>query len=61
VFGFRDVFTEVSFTETVKAAQLLMQDQELALLLSAPVTIRDLFPGTFGYRLRHAVVGSIHP
>jgi hypothetical protein len=29
-----------------------MDDQELALLLSAPVSIRDLFPGTFGYRLR---------
>ncbi|MDH6247898.1 hypothetical protein [Mycobacterium sp. OTB74] len=30
--------------ETVEAAQLLMQDQDLALLASVPVTIRDLFP-----------------
>jgi len=30
-----------------------MADQELALLFSAPVSIRDLFPRTFGYRLRH--------
>ena len=44
VFGFRGVFTEVSFAETVKAAQLLMDDMELALLMSAPVSIRDLFP-----------------
>jgi hypothetical protein len=35
---------EVSFTETVKVAQLLMDYQELALPLSAPVSIRDLFP-----------------
>jgi hypothetical protein len=61
VFGFRGVFTEVSFTETVKAAQLLMDDMELALLLSAPVSICDLFPGTFGYRLRHAALSGINP
>ena len=34
-----------------------MADQELALLFSAPVSIRDLFPRTFGYRLRHAALG----
>ena len=61
VFGFRGVFSEVSFDETVKAAQQLMDDMDLALLLSTPVSIRDLFPGTFGYRLRHAVLGSINP
>jgi len=61
VFGFRDLFTEVSFAETVKSAQLLMDDQELALLLSVPVNIRDLFPGTFGYRLRHAALSGINP
>jgi hypothetical protein len=62
VFGFRDLFTEVSFAETVRSAQLLMDDQELALLLfSGPVSIRDLFPGTFGYRLRHAALSGIDP
>ena len=61
VFGFRGVFTEVSFAETVKAAQLLMDDMELALLMSAPVSIRDLFPGAFGYRLRHAALSGINP
>jgi hypothetical protein len=34
----------VSFTEAVRSAQLLMDDQELALLMSAPVSIRDLSP-----------------
>jgi len=58
VFGFRGVFTHVPFTQAVEAAQQLMADQELemALLLSGTVPIRDLFPGTFGYRLRHAVL-----
>jgi hypothetical protein len=58
VFGFRGVFTEVPFTAAVEAAQQLMAAQELevALLLSGTVPIRDLFPGTFGYRLRHAVL-----
>ena len=56
VFGFRGVFTEVPFDAAVEAAQQLMDDQELALLMfSGPVAIRDLFPGTFGYR-RHAVL-----
>jgi hypothetical protein len=27
----------------------------------SPLGIRDLFPGTFGYRLRHAVVSGINP
>jgi hypothetical protein len=62
VFGFRGVFTHVPFTQAVEAAQQLMDDQELALALySGPVSIRDLWPGTFGYRLRHAVLGSINP
>ena len=62
VFGFRGVFTEVPFDAAVEAAQQLMDDQELALLMfSGPVAIRDLFPGTFGYRLRHAALGSINP
>jgi hypothetical protein len=61
VFGFRGLFTEISFTEAVKSAQALIDNQDLELLLSSPVNIRDLFPGTFGYRLRHAVVGSINP
>ena len=58
VFGFRGVFTNVSFSHAVEAAEQLMDDQELevALLLSGTVPIRDLFPGTFGYRLRHAVL-----
>ena len=57
VFGFRRVFTEVPFDAAVEAAQQLMDDQELALLMfSGPVAIRDLFPGTFGFRLRHAVL-----
>ena len=57
VFGFRELFTEVSFTQAVEAAQQVMEDQELALLLlSAPISIRDLWPGSFGYRLRHAVL-----
>ena len=34
---------------------------DLALLLSGPVCIRDLFPGTFGYRLRHAALSGINP
>ena len=56
MFGFRGVFTEVPFDAAVEAAQQLMDDQELALLMfSGPVAIRDLFPGTFGYR-RHAVL-----
>ena len=38
-----------------------MADQELALLFSAPVSIRDLFPGAFGYRLRHAALSGINP
>jgi hypothetical protein len=34
-----------------------MDDQELALLMfSGPVNIRDLWPGSFGYRLRDAVL-----
>ena len=61
VFGFRELFTEVPFDGAVQAAQHLMEDQELALLMSAPVSIRDLFPGTFGYRLRHAVLSGISP
>jgi hypothetical protein len=28
------------------------------LLMSAPVSIRDLFPGNFGYRLRHAALSA---
>jgi hypothetical protein len=49
VFGFRGVFTEVLFTAAVEAAQQLMEDQELALLMfSGPVNIRDLWPGSFG-------------
>jgi hypothetical protein len=28
---------------------------------AGPVNIRDLFPGTFGYRLRHAAVSDINP
>ena len=63
VFGFRGVFTHVPFTQAVEAAQQLMDDQELdvALLLSGTVPIRDLFPGTFGYRLRHAALSGINP
>ena len=45
---------EVPFNAAVEAAQHLMDDQELALLMFS--AIRDLFPGTFGYRLRHAVL-----
>ena len=57
VFGFRGVFTEVPFDAAVEAAQHLLEDQELTMLMfSGPVAIRDLFPGTFGYRLRHAVL-----
>ena len=55
------MFTELSFAQTVEAARQVMDDQELALQLSAPVNIRDLFPGTFGYRLRHATLGSTNP
>jgi hypothetical protein len=44
----------VPFNAAVEAAQHLMDDQELALLMFS--AIRDLFPGTFGYRLRHAVL-----
>jgi hypothetical protein len=62
VFGFRGVFTEVPFDAAVEAAQHLLEDQELTMLMfSGPVAIRDLFPGTFGYRLRHAALGSINP
>jgi hypothetical protein len=61
VFGFRELFTEVSFTQTVEAAQRVIDDQELALLVPPPADIRDLFPGTFGYRLRHAVLAGINP
>ena len=61
VFGFRELFSVVPFDGAVQAAQHLMEDQELALLMSAPVSIRDLFPGTFGYRLRHAVLSGISP
>jgi hypothetical protein len=52
----------VPFDAAVEAAQQLMDDQELALLMfSGPVAIRDLFPGTFGYRLRHAALSGIKP
>jgi hypothetical protein len=61
VFGFREVFTEVSFTETVKAARQVMADQELALLMASTTDIRQLIPGTFGYRLRRAALGSVNP
>jgi hypothetical protein len=61
VFGFRGVFTNISFTQAVEAARQLMDDMELALLLSSPVSIRDLFPGTFGYGLRHAALSGINP
>jgi hypothetical protein len=63
VFGFRGLFTKVSFDDTVEAAQQLMDDQklQLALLMSGPINVRDLFPDTFGNRLRHAAVGSINP
>jgi len=33
----------------------------LALLMSTPVSIRDLFPGTFGYQLHHAALSAISP
>jgi hypothetical protein len=60
VFGFRGVFTEVPFDAAVEAAQHLMEDQELTMLMfSGPVAIRDLFPGTFGYRLRQAVLAPL--
>jgi hypothetical protein len=63
VFGFRGVFTHVPFTQAVEAAQQLMDDHEweLAVLFSAPVSTGDLFPGTFGYRLRHAALSGIDP
>ena len=62
VFGFRGVFTEVPFDAAVEAAQHLLEDQELTMLMfSGPVAIRDLVPGTFGFRLRHAALGSINP
>jgi hypothetical protein len=62
VFGFRGVFTEVPFDAAVEAAQQLMEDQEVALLMfSGPVRIRDLFPGSFGYRLRHAALSGSKP
>jgi hypothetical protein len=60
VFGFRGVFTEVSFSQTVEAAQQVMADHELALLMWATTDIRQLMPGTFGYRLRHAVLSGIN-
>ena len=34
---------------------------ETLLMFSGPVAIRDLFPGTFGYRLRHAALSGIKP
>jgi hypothetical protein len=39
----------------------LRVEGRLALLMSAPVSIRDLFRGTFGYRLRHAALSGINP
>jgi hypothetical protein len=61
VFGFRGVFTHVGFTQAVEAAQQLMDDQELRLALySGPVRIADLWPGSFGYRLRHAALSGIN-
>jgi hypothetical protein len=47
--------------ETVEAAQLLMEDQDLAMLLSDPVSIRNLFPVTFAHRLVHAALSGIDP
>jgi hypothetical protein len=61
VFGFRDVFTEVSFTETVEAAQLLMDDQELIAVMADPVNIRDLFPVPLTHRLVQAALSAISP
>jgi hypothetical protein len=59
VFGFRGLFTEVSFTQAVEAARQLMDDMELELaLFSGPVSIRDLWPGSFSYRLRHAALSA---
>jgi hypothetical protein len=39
----------------------LRVEGRLALLMSGPVGIRDLWPGTFGYRLRHAALSGINP
>jgi len=51
----------VGFTQAVEAAQQLMDDQELRLALySGPVRIADLWPGSFGYRLRHAALSGIN-
>ena len=61
VFGFRGVFTNVSFSQTVEAARQVLADQELALLMASTTDIRQLISGTFGYRLRHAALGSINP
>jgi hypothetical protein len=63
VFGFRGAFTGLSFTDTVRAAKCLIDDAELDFLFvtTGPLDIRALFPGTFGYRLRHAVLSGINP
>jgi len=64
VFGFRGVFTNVSFSQTVEAARQVMADQtdqELALLMASTTDIRQLISGTFGYRLRHAALSGINP
>jgi hypothetical protein len=60
VFGFRGVFTDLTFAETVAAAKRIIDSQEL-LIASFTTDIRQLMPGTFGYRLRHAVLSGINP
>ena len=61
MFGFRGVFTNVSFSQTVEAARQVLADQELALLMASTTDIRPLISGTVGYRLRHAALGASTP
>jgi hypothetical protein len=61
VSGFREVFTGVTFDQTVAAAQDIIDSHELLLAFYATTDVRQLFPGTFGYRLRHAALSSINP
>jgi|SRR6516162_3537163 hypothetical protein len=60
VFGFRGVFTDLTFAEAVATAKRTIATQEL-LIASFTTDIRQLMPGTFAYRLRHAALGSINP
>jgi uncharacterized heparinase superfamily protein len=55
--GGREWFTDVVYEEAITAAQHIIGGMELTLAL-ATNDIRNLVPGTIGYRLREAVLKS---